>query len=86
MQFFVPMPGIDVRFSHLSDNFSSCLLNMLKSFLFVFNWNYSSLCLNNTLCLNQKNEVFIPHITKIFLLISAVLTIIPSTSANFSIK
>ena len=44
----------------------------LISFLFVFNWNYSSLCLNNTLCLNQKNEVFIPHITKIFLLISFV--------------
>ena len=39
-------------------------------FLFVFNWNYSSLCLYNTLCLNQKNEVFIPHVTKIFLLIS----------------
>ena len=39
-------------------------------FLFVFNWNYSSLCLNNTLCVNEKSDIYIPHITKIFLTIS----------------
>ncbi len=39
-------------------------------FLFVFNWNYSSLCLNNTLCVNGKSDIYIPHITKIFLTVS----------------
>ena len=39
-------------------------------FLFVFNWNYSSLCLNNTICVNDKSDIYIPHITKIFLTVS----------------
>ena len=42
-------------------------------FLFVFNWNYSSLCLYSTLCANDKNDVYIPHITKIFLAVSFLL-------------
>ena len=39
-------------------------------FLLVFNWNYSSLCLNNTLCVNDRSDIYIPHITKIFLTVS----------------
>ena len=45
-------------------------------FLFVFNWNYSSLCLYSTLCLNEKNTFYIPHVTKIFLFISFLLYLI----------
>ena len=33
---------------------------------FVFNWNYSSLCLITTDCSIDTSNFFIPHITKIF--------------------
>lgn len=42
-------------------------------FIFVFNWNYSTLCFTENFCLknyNNKDGIFIPHITKIFLLSS----------------
>ena len=35
-------------------------------FVFVFNWNYSSLCLITTDCSPDTSNFFIPHITKIF--------------------
>jgi len=43
-------------------------------FLFAFNWNYSSLCILNSECIKQTNEIIvIPHITKIFLFSSAMI-------------
>ena len=45
-------------------------------FIIVFNWNYSTLCFSSTLCLNNYNNeegFFIPHITKLFLLIVMLL-------------
>jgi len=45
----------------------------LIGFLFVFNWNYSSLCIVNSFCHQNTADFFIPHITKIFLFSSAVL-------------
>ena len=42
------------------------------SFFLVFNWNFSTLCLNSTVCLNNNSGIYIPHITKIFLLISLI--------------
>ena len=41
-------------------------------FMIVFNWNYSTLCFTSTFCLNNYSSeegFFIPHITKLFLLI-----------------
>ena len=40
-------------------------------FLVVFNWNYSTLCFSQFNCLNNYDNIdgiFIPHITKIFLI------------------
>ena len=42
-------------------------------FLIVFNWNYSTLCFTENYCLknyDSNDGIFIPHITKIFLLTS----------------
>ncbi|MDC0853709.1 glycosyltransferase family A protein [Candidatus Pelagibacter sp.] len=43
-------------------------------FLFVFNWNYSSLCILNSECIKQTNKIIvIPHVTKIFLFLSVMI-------------
>jgi glycosyltransferase involved in cell wall biosynthesis len=42
-------------------------------FLFVFNWNYSSLCIMSSYCLQQSSDFYIPHITKIFLFSTIIL-------------
>lgn len=45
-------------------------------FIIVFNWNYSTLCFSSNFCLNNYNNeegIFIPHITKFFLLIVLLL-------------
>ena len=45
-------------------------------FTIVFNWNYSTLCFTSELCLKSYEEsdsFFIPHITKIFLMITLII-------------
>ncbi len=44
-------------------------------FFVVFNWNYSFLCIASPYCFPESSSFFIPHITKIFLLISLILYI-----------
>ena len=39
-------------------------------FFLVFNWNYSSFCIFDSNCIKNPSDIFIPHITKIFLLLS----------------
>jgi glycosyltransferase involved in cell wall biosynthesis len=58
---------------HLKDqkNFYFLILFVLF-FLFIFNWNYSSLCLSSEVYLKYNCGLYIPHITKIFLLISSM--------------
>ncbi len=48
------------------------LILFIIFFFIVFNWNYSSLCLNTSLYLKYNCGFYIPHITKIFLLISSL--------------
>ena len=48
-------------------------------FTIVFNWNYSTLCFTSELCLKSYEEsdsFFIPHITKIFLMITLIIYIL----------
>lgn len=45
-------------------------------FIIAFNWNYSTLCFSSELCLKsyeKSDGFFIPHITKIFLMITIII-------------
>ncbi len=44
-------------------------------FFVVFNWNYSFLCIASPYCFPESSSFFIPHITKMFLLVSLILYI-----------
>ncbi len=62
---------------HLANqkNFYLTILFII-GFIFVFNWNYSSLCLIFPYCSPESStSYYIPHITKIFLLICSILYI-----------
>jgi hypothetical protein len=58
---------------HLNNQKNFYFLCLFIIFFFlVFNWNFSTLCFNSTLCLNNNSGIYIPHITKIFLFISLI--------------
>ena len=56
---------------HLNNQKNFYILSLFVIFFFLaFNWNYSTLCLSAKLCFNNNSGVYIPHVTKIFILIS----------------
>ena len=61
---------------HLSNqkNFYLFFLFFL-GFLFVLNWNYnfSSICIVDTICYDKSDNYYVPHITKIFLFLSMII-------------
>ena len=66
-----------INFPHLIiQKYLYVLILFLGSFLFVFNWNYSSLCLLVDFCNPEISGIVFPHITKLFLFFCIILYIV----------
>ena len=64
------------NFPHLTiQKYLYVLILFSALFLFVFNWNYSSLCLFFDFCTPDTSRIVFPHITKLFLIACSIIYI-----------